>query len=222
MPVEVGAAAIAAAAGERAGPRRRATFLAALSATANVSLSAKAAGFDTKTFYDRKHHKPAFAREWRLALQEGYDRLELALLAAGLPESFEDDHWRHNDRPEMPPMTPNQALQLMYLHQKEARLWTTPVPDRLRPGETWQARSVMMGMIHEARMERDREAFRIAEAERLARGEQTYQEWGPGELPDLAQVTGWSKASGAAGVDESRALFGGWRLGDMKGRRGDE
>lgn len=196
-------------------------FLSALSATANVSLSAAAAGAAEAAFYRRKRNNPAFAREWRLALAEGYERLEMALLESALPESFEDDHWRQNDRPATPPMTANQALQLLYLHQKEARLWETPVPDRLRPGETQVARSVMLGMIHEAKKELDRERFRIAEAQRLARGEETWAEWGPGELPDLSQVTGWSKASGKAPTDDSRALFGGWRIGNVpKGKRG--
>jgi len=47
---------------------------------------------------------------------------------------------------------------------------------------------------------------------RLARGEETWAEWEPGDLPDLAQVTGWSKATGKAATDPSRALFGGWRV----------
>ncbi|MES2755257.1 MAG: hypothetical protein V4659_11375 [Pseudomonadota bacterium] len=190
-------------------------FLAALSATANVRLSAAAAGAAEAAFYRRRRQNPAFAREFLLALQEGYDRLEMALLESADPASFEDDHWRHNEPPAIPPMTANQALQLMYLHQKEARLWTTPFPERLRPGETRVARSEMLQMIHEAKLARDRERFRIAEAARLARGDETHAEWGPGELPDLSQVTGWSKASGKAGADESRALFGGWRIGDI-------
>lgn len=199
----------------------RQRFLAALSATANVALSAAAAGFTASALYRERHRNPGFAREWLLALQMGYDRLELALLESSQPESFADDDWRRNDPPAIPPMTANQALQLMYLHQKEARLWTTPIPwDRLRPGETQEARSVMLGMIHEAKLERDRLAHKIAEAERLARGEPTYHRWKPGELPDLSQVTDWSKASGKPVTDPTRALFGGWRLGDIpEGKR---
>lgn len=147
----------------------RQRFLAALSASANVRLSAAAAGVKAVSLYHHRRHNPAFAREWKLALQMGYDRLELALLEAGYEEAFREDDWRRNDPPAIPPMTANQALQLMYLHQKEARLLETPIPvDRLRPGETWEARSEMMRMISEARRVREREAFRIAEAERLA------------------------------------------------------
>ena len=138
----------------------------------------------------------------------------MALLASGLETSFADDDWRRNEPPEMPPMTVNQALQLMYLHQKEARLGRTPDPMRRRRGETSGAVSMRLGLLYEARLERDRQAFRIAEAERLAEGKPTYQRWGPGELPDLAQVTGWSRATGKPATDPNRALFGGWRLGE--------
>lgn len=31
-------------------------------------------------------------------------------------------------------------------------------------------------------------------------------------LPDLAQVTGWSRAGGKPAFDENRALFGGWQI----------
>lgn len=193
----------------------RQRFLAALSATANVALSAAAAGFGACALYNHRKRNPAFAREWQLALEMGYERLEMALLASGRPESFADDDWRRNDPPAIPPMTANQALQLMYLHQKEARLWSTPVTGRLRPGETREARSALLAEIYEAKQERERLRFRIAEAERLARGEATHQRWEPGELPDLSHVTGWSKAKGGPLADETRALFGGWRIGDI-------
>ena len=74
----------------------------------------------------------------------------------------------------------------------------------------------------EERDRRAREAFRVAEAERMARGElglgprlRGDDDQGLG-LPDLAQVTGWSRADpDKAPHDESRALFGGWRIEDM-------
>lgn len=192
-------------------------FLAALSASANVRLAAKAAGFSHASFYQRKRTDPAFAREWGLALAEGYERLEMALLESALPKSFEHDDWRRNDPPAIPPMTAEQALQLLYLHQKEAKLGSEHVLlRRLSPGETHQARSMRLALMYEDRQAREREAFRIAEAERLARGEPTRAIWAPGELPDLSQVTGWSKAKGEPPHDARRALFGGWRLGDIE------
>lgn len=204
-------------------------FLAALSATANVTLSAAAAGASPRAFYRRRKQCPAFAREMRLALQMGYDRLELALLESSLPGAHEHDEWRHNDPPAIPPMSVNQALQQLYLHQKEARLAAEPDYLKRRRGESHEAHLERLTAMAEERARRAREEFEIAEAERMARGEPA---WGPaGELvrrtlrqaqdrglglPDLAQVAGWSRADPTkAPHDPDRALFGGWRMGDM-------
>lgn len=54
-------------------------FLAALSATCNVALSARAAGAAEAAFYRRRRQRPGFAREWKLALRQGYERIEAAL-----------------------------------------------------------------------------------------------------------------------------------------------
>jgi hypothetical protein len=205
------------------------TFLAALSATANVKLSAAAAGASVAAFYRRRRQNPAFAREMRLALQLGYDRLEMALIETGMPDSHEHDDWRSNDPPAIPPMTASQALQLMYLHQKEARLLGEPSYLKRRRSESREAHSLRLAEMWEAREQRAREEFEVAEAARMARGEPP---WGPaGEdvrrasegrvvLPDLAQVTGWSRADPTkAPHDEGRALFGGWRIEDMERKR---
>ncbi|OYY88630.1 MAG: hypothetical protein B7Y45_14345 [Sphingomonas sp. 28-66-16] len=188
----------------RSGARRRLTraaeqaFLAALGATANVRLSAAAAGFSHGAFYARARADAGFAREMRLALQMGYDRLEMALLEAMQPGSHRDDAWRHNDPPPIPPMTAAQALQLLYLHQKEARLLAEPAHLRRRRGESADVHSFRLAAMYESNEARQREAFEIAEAARRARGEPWL--FGPEHLPerpalpDLAQVTGWSKA----------------------------
>jgi hypothetical protein len=193
----------------------RQNFLAALSATANVVLSAAAAGYSTNAIYEHRRRNPAFAREWRLALERGYERLKLALLETGLPESFADDDWRCNDSPALPPMTVSQALHLMHLHRKEALDLDEPPHLKRRRGENREAHLIRLSEMYEARRERERMKYRIAEAERLARGEPTYHRWEPGELPDLAQVTGWSRASDKPSTDASRALFGGWRMEDI-------
>ena len=125
------------------------------------------------------------------------------------------DGWRHNEPPPIPQMTANQALQLLYLHQKEARLDGTPEPMRRRRGETNEERALRMQLIGEQRLERHREQYRIAEAARAERrARQARVADPPPALPALDQVTGWSTASGAPAHDEDRALFGGWRLPD--------
>ena len=195
------------------------TFLSALSATANVRLSAAAAGASVAAFYRRRRNNPAFAREMRMALEEGYERLQTALLASSRPASFEDDAWRHIDPPEMPPMTVNQALQLLYLHQKEARLLAEPAHIRRRPGESSEARSFRMGAMYEARLEREREKFEVADAARRARGiPSLHESWRA--TVDLSQVQGWSKADPTKQPhDPDRALFGGWRIEDIPTER---
>lgn len=204
-------------------------YLAALSATCNKSLAAAAVGAAGAAFSRRARKDPAFARELRLALKRGYERLELALLASRLASSHEHDDWRANDPPAMPPMTVNQALQLLYLHQKEARLNAVePHQIRRRPREPEAAYHERLVQMAEERLRRGREEFEVAEVERWERGEPA---WGPaGEavrrelglpecfgLPDLAQVTGWSNANpDKVPHDERRGLFGGWRIEDME------
>jgi hypothetical protein len=209
-------------------------FLAALSATCNVTLSAAAVGASPRAFYRRKRQCPGFAREMRMALQMGYERLELALLEGHQPGSHEHDEWRHNDPPAIPPISANQALQLMYLHQKAVLLVEEPTPMRRRRGESSETRNERLALMAEARDRRAREEFEAAEADRWARGEPA---WGPaGEevrarlglpeglgLPDLAQVTGWSRADpDKAPHDPERALFGGWRVEHMEAKREED
>ena len=201
-------------------------FLAALSATCNIRLAAAAVGAAAHAFYRRRKKSSAFAREQRLALQRGYEALEMALCEGGMAGSHEHDDWRHNDPPAMPPMSVNQALQLMYLHQKAALLVDEPTPIRRRKGESNAARNERLALMAEARDERAREAFEVAEAERMERG---LPAWGPAGqavrlglnpsamLPDLAQITGWSNADPEkVPHDPDRALFGGWRIGEME------
>jgi len=59
---------------------QRAAFLAKLAETSNVSASAKAAGVSTSTVYAARRSDREFAQEWRKALCEGYDNLEIELL----------------------------------------------------------------------------------------------------------------------------------------------
>ncbi len=205
-------------------PAAEQAFLAAVSATCNLSLAAAAVGSCFGAFDRRRKKDPAFARELRLALQRGYEALEAALLESGAPASHEHGDWRHNSPPAMPPMSVNQALQLMYLHQKAALLVDEPTPMRRRRGESRDACNERLALMSEARDQRAREAFEVAEAERWARGEPA---WGPAGqavrdrlgragLMDLAQVSGWSRADPAKTPhDPDRALFGGWRIEDM-------
>lgn len=200
-------------------------FFRALSASANVRLSAAAAGFAHSSFYARRSKSRPFAREMRLALAEGYDRLEAAALAAGLPESHADDCWRHNDRPPIPPLTADQALQLLSLHEKSVRQsWDQP-HRRPRRGEPWEAYTARLSAMWTAEKAREAEEAAVRRAcwaeedDPPARGAARWLEEPVPDLPPLDQVTGWSKAKGKPPHNPDRAMFGGWRLGDI-GKRG--
>lgn len=174
-------------------------FLSALSATANVRLSAAAAGFSHSAFYARRRQSPAFAREMQLALETGYERVELALMEAALASSYRDDAWRHNDPPAIPSMTVDEAMMLLRLHHQSVRLQEEPPHIKRRRGESREAHSYRLSAMYEARLQRARDAFDIAEAERrsatAAASESPHEEPFP-TLPALDQVTGWRKGKG--------------------------
>ena len=199
-------------------PEAEQRFLLALSATANVRLSAAAAGFTHASFYALKRRDPAFAREWRSALEQGCARLEAELINTALANDEDRDAWSGNEPPAIPPMTFSQALQLLYLHQKERLMLDEPPHLKRRRGESREAHSFRLSQMYEAQQERARVAFRIAEHARQQRGEGSPHHRDV-TLPDLAQVTGWSKADPTKVPHNPKlGLFGGWRLQDWKDR----
>lgn len=199
-------------------------FLLALSATANVTLSAKAAGASPAAFYRRRRRDPAFQREYELALAQGYERLEMELLSNCDPAAYAHDGWRHNEPPPVPTMTVTQALQLMYLHQKAARFMDARPDLSWRRGETAERHSARMAMVRAIEAARAREAAADALAQARSRGGLAPHE-PPVTLPALDQVTGWSRAASGKGGPEGRwgeaALFGGWRMEHLAERMAD-
>jgi hypothetical protein len=204
-------------------------FFAALSATANVRLSAAAAGFSHASFYARARTDPAFAREMRLALAMGYERLECALLAGMDPEAYRNDVWRRNDPPSIPQMTAAEALQLLSLHMKAAVLdWERP-DRRGRRGETIDERSARRAAIwrRDRAVEAEDAAIRRADA-RVPVGRVAHEPPAPLVwLEGRGKVDGRPAEAEAAEAPvktrngrvrkrkEGRAMFGGWRLGDL-------
>jgi hypothetical protein len=192
-------------------------FFTALAASANVRLSAAAAGFAHLSFYAKRRKAPAFAREMRLALTEGYERLEAAALAASFPESHADDGWRHNDPPSIAPMSADQALQLLFLHEKSVRQsWEQP-HRRKRGGEPWETYTERLRAMWTAEKSREAEDDGLRRAARYEEtGDWRSEDEQPApELPPLHLVTGWSKADPKKPKhNPKKALFGGWRLAD--------
>lgn len=62
-------------------PQRIRDFLAALAETSNVKASADAAVLSTREVYRLRRTDPQFAADWRAALHEGYEHLEMEVLA---------------------------------------------------------------------------------------------------------------------------------------------
>ena len=64
--------------------RARKLFLEHLALTSNVAASARKAGVVSSRVYVLKRKNPDFARDWQVALSEGFARLEAELLAEAL------------------------------------------------------------------------------------------------------------------------------------------
>jgi hypothetical protein len=62
------------------GKKRQEAFLDHLAATCNVTASAAVAGVCVGTVYAERRRNAAFREAWRVALEQGYARLEAALL----------------------------------------------------------------------------------------------------------------------------------------------
>jgi len=117
-----------ASAGKRWTDEAEARFLDSLAASCNVSLSAHAAGFCKEAIYQRRRRDAGFAARWQAALEQGYARIEMALVrrAADALEGFAPDP----DTP-IPEMTVRDAVTILQLHRASVR------GEGLRPG--WRA-----------------------------------------------------------------------------------
>src|SRR6187401_409511 len=66
--------------GKRWTEEAEAIFLDHLAASCNVTAAAEAAGFSREAIYKRRRHDPCFAERWQAALEQGYARIEMALV----------------------------------------------------------------------------------------------------------------------------------------------
>ena len=88
-------------------------FLDSLAASANVSWSARQNNFSKEAVYKRRRLDAAFAARWQAALEQGYARVEMALVRAAA-DSMEGVAF-DADRP-IPKMTVDQAHNILKLH----------------------------------------------------------------------------------------------------------
>lgn len=89
-------------------------FFNVLAASCNVRMAAAAVGFTTPTVYRQRRMRPDFAAKWQAAIEQGYARLEIALLEAAI-DSLESVTF-DADRP-IPRMTADQALNVLRAHR---------------------------------------------------------------------------------------------------------
>jgi hypothetical protein len=89
-------------------------FFDHLAANGNVTAAADAAGFCTPTVYRMRRRRPDFAARWQVALEQGYARLEIALLEAA-NDSLADRPF-DEERP-IPKMTVEQAMNVLRAHR---------------------------------------------------------------------------------------------------------
>lgn len=99
-------------------PRAEARFLAPLLATCNVKAACAAVGLTAASAYAHRGRWPAFARRWDLAIEEGYMRIEIALVEQGC-NLFSDPELAA-DTP-LGPMSLDQAIHILHMHKNEVR-----------------------------------------------------------------------------------------------------
>jgi hypothetical protein len=93
-------------------------FLDHLAADGNIRSATEAVGFTTFTIYRHRRLRPEFAEKMRLALDQGYTRLEAGLIEAA-NDSLEDVEF-DAERP-IPKMTIEQAMNVLRAHRNEVR-----------------------------------------------------------------------------------------------------
>ncbi|MXO91215.1 hypothetical protein [Pontixanthobacter aquaemixtae] len=126
-------------------------FLDILAETSNVSEAARRAGINPSRAYKLRREEEGFARSWRAALIEGYEHLELDLLAR-LRSGEAKDGPRHDNAA---------ALRLLALHKD-----TMAQENAQRLGmDSNRAREIIEGKLEELRQ-------RVI-ARRQARGDTT-------------------------------------------------
>ncbi len=89
-------------------------FLDLLAASCNVMHSAQSVGFRVESIYKRRREDPVFAQRWQAALEQGYARIEMALVrrAADAMEGLAPDL-----NTPIPQMSVEQALKVLSRHR---------------------------------------------------------------------------------------------------------
>lgn len=100
--------------GHRWTTKAEALFLDELGASCNVTRAARVAGFSTAAIHRRRRTDAAFADRWRVALEQGYVRIEM-LLVQRATEALEG-HAPDPDTP-IPAMTVKDAITILQTYR---------------------------------------------------------------------------------------------------------
>lgn len=90
-------------------------FLRVLAGTCNVLAACREIRMTQASAYGHRKQWPAFAKLWDAAIEEGYARLEIALLENG------NNLFSHAELPpacDMPPMYATEAIHLLHMHRR--------------------------------------------------------------------------------------------------------
>ncbi len=127
-------------------------FLDALAASCNVTLACEEAGVGHSSVYRQRRQRPDFAARWQDALEQGYARLEMAVVEAAIAAAEGRD--RTGGRPILP-MSAETVLKVLTAHRSAVK------GVGRRPG--WQARRRPMAEVKESIL-RKLEAIEAARA----------------------------------------------------------
>lgn len=124
-------------------PRIEARFLAALAKTCNVRAACRTARVSITGIYDHRQRWPVFAERWDRAMEDGYDALSMAVVAAAGAMLGDTDIV---PEPAMGVPTVTQAIEALRLHQRRMR------GEPCRRG--WRRRPLTLDEIRESIMRR--------------------------------------------------------------------
>jgi hypothetical protein len=96
---------------------KRVAFLDHLAATCNIAQSAKAVDGSTSGVYELRRRDPAFAEQWRAAIDLGYELLETKVLAFALGQHADGAMIGDPGAIAAAPIHPDTALKLVRQHQ---------------------------------------------------------------------------------------------------------
>lgn len=96
-------------------------FFDVLRRTCNVKRAAKAAGAWPHTVYRFRREQPAFAARWQAALEDGFARLELALVGGATHAVIPRKTEKPAKRSPIAPMSAADAIRVLAIHRAEVK-----------------------------------------------------------------------------------------------------